>query len=103
MRTPLLRVLQFRLLHLVLSCILVTVYIRYKLKVQSQSSVCKDSVDLVPFVEKIILSLLTSLVALVGKQWTTDLYLEFLFFLGPHPGHMEVPRLGVQLELKPLA
>ena len=23
----------------------------------------------------------------------------FLAFLGPHPWHMEVPRLGVQLEL----
>ena len=25
----------------------------------------------------------------------------FFFFLGPQPGHMEVPRLGVQLELWP--
>ena len=25
------------------------------------------------------------------------------FFLGPHPGHMEVPRLGVKSELYPLA
>ena len=27
----------------------------------------------------------------------------FFFFLGPHPQHMEVPRLGVELELQPLA
>ena len=27
----------------------------------------------------------------------------FLVFLGPHPGHMEVPRLGVELELQLLA
>ena len=26
--------------------------------------------------------------------------LFFFFFLGPHPRHMEVPRLGVQLELQ---
>ena len=29
-------------------------------------------------------------------------YLSFVF-LGPHPWHMEVPRLGAQLELKLLA
>ena len=23
----------------------------------------------------------------------------FFIFLGPHPGHLEVPRLGVELEL----
>ena len=27
----------------------------------------------------------------------------FVCFLGPHPWHMEVPRLGVQLELQLLA
>jgi len=27
----------------------------------------------------------------------------FFFFLGPHPGHMEVPRLGVKSELQLLA
>ena len=27
----------------------------------------------------------------------------FIFFLGPHPRHMEVPRLGVESELYPLA
>ena len=27
----------------------------------------------------------------------------FFFFLGPHPWHMEVPRLGVELELQLLA
>ena len=27
----------------------------------------------------------------------------FFFFLGPHPQHMESPRLGVKLELQPLA
>ena len=37
-------------------------------------------------------------------MWTCFLFL-FLFFwffclLGPHLGHMEVPRLGVQLELE---
>ena len=32
-------------------------------------------------------------------------FLSFFFsvFLGPHPWHMEVPRIGVQLELLPLA
>ena len=25
--------------------------------------------------------------------------LSFLFFLGPHPRHMEIPRLGVESEL----
>ena len=28
---------------------------------------------------------------------------SFFFFLGPHPQHMEVPRLGVKLEPQPLA
>ena len=28
---------------------------------------------------------------------------KFFFFLGLHPRHMEVPRLGVELELQPLA
>ena len=36
-----------------------------------------------------------------------NMHLTFLFFvfcfLGPHPWHMEVPRLGVQLELQLLA
>ena len=27
----------------------------------------------------------------------------FFFFLGPHPRHMEVPRLGVESEIQPLA
>ena len=27
----------------------------------------------------------------------------FFVFLGPHPGHIEVPRLGVEMELYPLA
>ena len=27
----------------------------------------------------------------------------YLVFLGPHPWHMEIPRLGVKLELQPLA
>ena len=27
----------------------------------------------------------------------------FLFFLGPHPWHVELPRLGVELELQLLA
>ena len=30
-------------------------------------------------------------------------FLSFLLFLGPLPGHMEVPRLGAELELEPLA
>ena len=29
--------------------------------------------------------------------------LFFRFFAGLHPGHMEVPRLGVESELQPLA
>ena len=33
-----------------------------------------------------------------------ELFFSFLFvFLGPHPWHMEVPRLGIQSKLKPLA
>ena len=32
-----------------------------------------------------------------------DLIVVFLVFLGPHPQHMEVPRLGVKLELELLA
>ena len=31
------------------------------------------------------------------------IYLFILVFLGPHPGHMEVPRLGVESELQPPA
>ena len=31
------------------------------------------------------------------------LFFFFPFFLGPHPWHMEVPRLGVESELQPLA
>ena len=31
------------------------------------------------------------------------LYLFIFVFLGPHPWHMEVPRLGVESELLPLA
>ena len=31
------------------------------------------------------------------------LFLCFLVFLGPYPGQMEVPRLGVELELQLLA
>ena len=30
-------------------------------------------------------------------------FMIFFFFLGPHPQHMEVPRLGVKLELQMLA
>ena len=33
----------------------------------------------------------------------TDDFFFFFVFLGPNPGHMEVPRLGVQSELQPLA
>ena len=32
----------------------------------------------------------------------TDIYIDFylfIIFLGPHPRHMEVPRLGVKSEL----
>ena len=29
--------------------------------------------------------------------------MNFILFLGPHPQHMEVPRLGVELELLQLA
>ena len=36
--------------------------------------------------------------------WTLDLFLGFFVcVLGPHPWHMEVPRLGVKLELQLLA
>ena len=31
------------------------------------------------------------------------MYYFFFVFLGPHPQHMEVPKLGAELELKPLA
>ena len=30
-------------------------------------------------------------------------FLSFFFFLGPHPWHIEVPRLGVSSELQLLA
>ena len=30
------------------------------------------------------------------------IFFFFLVFLGPHSQHMEVPRLGVELELQPL-
>ena len=29
-----------------------------------------------------------------------DIYIYIFFFLGPHPRHMEIPRLGVKLELQ---
>ena len=32
--------------------------------------------------------------------FTTEFYLFFFFFLGPHPWHMEVARLGVKSELQ---
>ena len=34
-------------------------------------------------------------------DFTPTLFFFFFFFLGPHPWHMEGPRLGVQLELQP--
>ena len=45
-------------------------------------------------------------------RWEEMLYCHFIrisffffspVFLGPHPWHIEVPRLGVELELQPLA
>ena len=39
-----------------------------------------------------------------GQMVTTNTVLFcFVFFLGPHPQHMEVPRLGVESELWSLA
>ena len=29
-----------------------------------------------------------------------QMVISFFFFLGPHPGHIEVPRLGVKSELQ---
>ena len=40
--------------------------------------------------------------ALVGSMYTSK-KIYFFFFLGPHPWHREVPRLGVELELQLLA
>ena len=38
------------------------------------------------------------------KGWRLGKNLLFpFFFSGPHPRHMEFPRLGVELELQPLA
>ena len=37
------------------------------------------------------------------NSWGTGKVLIFFFFLGPQPKHMEVPRLGVELELQLLA
>ena len=43
----------------------------------------------------------------LGQQLFTRILVNILFhfiiFLGPHPWHMEVPRLGVKLELQLLA
>ena len=36
-------------------------------------------------------------------NWAVFVVLFFFAFLGPHPGHMEVPRLGVESELQLLA
>ena len=35
-----------------------------------------------------------------SKHWSKGSFLFFFFFLGPHLEHMEVPRLGVELELQ---
>ena len=37
------------------------------------------------------------------KEGGFSFFFFFFVFLGPHPQHMEVPRLGVQSELQPLA
>ena len=46
-------------------------------------------------------SLLIFLCFLTPVLEEASLYIFFIFspFLGPHPRHMEVPRLGVELEL----
>ena len=36
-------------------------------------------------------------------SWNKPFFFAFFFFLGPLPRRMEVPRLGVQLKLQPLA
>ena len=36
-------------------------------------------------------------------SWTPSLPSSFFFFGGSHPRHMEIPRLGVELELQLLA
>ena len=33
------------------------------------------------------------------KTYSLSIFLVFFCFLGPHPWHMEIPRLGIQLEL----
>ena len=43
-----------------------------------------------------------SIIVVVGKSLSLSLSFFFLL-LGPHPWHMEVPRLGVELELQLLA
>ena len=40
---------------------------------------------------------------LSDTKWDQDLGRHFFFFLGLHLQHLEVPRLGVTLELQPLA
>ena len=35
----------------------------------------------------------------VHENMYVTIQILFIFFLGPHPQHIEVPRLGVQLEL----
>ena len=34
------------------------------------------------------------------KHWIIHIYIFFFFFSGPHLQHMEVPRLGVKLEIQ---
>ena len=47
--------------------------------------------------------LVNTLAGLVPIRVSTIVIIFAFFFLGPHPQHMEVPRLGVELELQPLA
>ena len=51
-----------------------------------------------------MMGLFPACIILAFLQSFSSIYLFFLFcFLGPHPRHVEVPRLGVELELQLLA
>ena len=62
------------------------------------------------FLKKIYCSWFTVILSISAVQqplllWTSDFFFSFLsffsfVFLGPHPQHMEVPRLGVKWELQ---
>ena len=54
------------------------------------------------FVVMFPLSFLIVVISVFKLVWleVQQIFFFFLFFLGPHPRHMEVPRRGVQSELQ---